>query len=78
MAGVTRLELATSAVTGQRSNQLNHTPVDDMSYTLLFFILQQKNAIFFYFVKMLMSLCRKAAESGSKVCRGSVLIFCFE
>ncbi len=77
MAGVTRLELATSAVTGQRSNQLNHTPVDDMSYTLLFFILQQKNAIFFYFVKMLMSLCRKAAESGSKVCLGSVVYFLF-
>ena len=26
MAGATRLELATSAVTGQRSNQLNYTP----------------------------------------------------
>ena len=27
MAGVTRLELATSAVTGQRSNQLSYTPI---------------------------------------------------
>ena len=27
LAGATRLELATSAVTGQRSNQLNYTPV---------------------------------------------------
>ena len=26
MAGVTRLELATSGVTGQRSNQLSYTP----------------------------------------------------
>ncbi len=26
MAGATRLELATSAVTGQRSNQLNYAP----------------------------------------------------
>jgi hypothetical protein len=26
MAGTTRLELATSAVTGQRSNQLNYVP----------------------------------------------------
>jgi hypothetical protein len=28
MAGTTRLELATSAVTGQRSNQLNYVPTD--------------------------------------------------
>src|SRR5690349_20056966 len=28
MAGTTRLELATSAVTGQRSNQLNYVPAD--------------------------------------------------
>ena len=27
LAGVTRLELATSCVTGKRSNQLNYTPV---------------------------------------------------
>jgi hypothetical protein len=27
MAGVTRLELATSGVTGRRSNQLSYTPV---------------------------------------------------
>ena len=27
MAGVTRLELATSCVTGKRSNQLSYTPV---------------------------------------------------
>jgi hypothetical protein len=27
MAGTTRLELATSAVTGQRSNQLNYVPL---------------------------------------------------
>ena len=26
LAGVTRLELATSSVTGQRSNQLSYTP----------------------------------------------------
>src|ERR1019366_1744052 len=33
MAGTTRLELATSAVTGQRSNQLNYVPtrqINDM------------------------------------------------
>jgi hypothetical protein len=29
MAGTTRLELATSAVTGQRSNQLNYVPARD-------------------------------------------------
>jgi hypothetical protein len=28
MAGTTRLELATSAVTGQRSNQLNYVPTN--------------------------------------------------
>jgi hypothetical protein len=28
MAGTTRLELATSAVTGQRSNQLNYVPAN--------------------------------------------------
>ena len=27
MAGVTRLELATSCVTGRRSNQLSYTPI---------------------------------------------------
>ena len=34
MAGTTRLELATSAVTGQRSNQLNYVPTL-FSYTSL-------------------------------------------
>ena len=36
MAGSTRLELATSGVTGRRSNQLNYNPaksVYDISYT---------------------------------------------
>ena len=33
MAGTTRLELATSAVTGQRSNQLNYVPADVVSAT---------------------------------------------
>jgi hypothetical protein len=31
MAGTTRLELATSAVTGQRSNQLNYVPAKDLA-----------------------------------------------
>src|SRR6266478_9472512 len=31
MAGTTRLELATSAVTGQRSNQLNYVPNYEIS-----------------------------------------------
>jgi hypothetical protein len=31
MAGTTRLELATSAVTGQRSNQLNYVPTEGNS-----------------------------------------------
>ena len=30
MAGVTRLELATSGVTGRRSNQLSYTPKGEM------------------------------------------------
>jgi hypothetical protein len=30
MAGTTRLELATSAVTGQRSNQLNYVPAEGL------------------------------------------------
>jgi hypothetical protein len=37
MAGTTRLELATSAVTGQRSNQLNYVPtrqINDMQNRL--------------------------------------------
>ncbi len=29
VAGVTRLELATSGVTGQRSNQLSYTPLGE-------------------------------------------------
>lgn len=38
MAGVTRLELATSCVTGRRSNQLSYTPIGFvLSYT------EQKN-----------------------------------
>ena len=32
MAGVTRLELATSCVTGKRSNQLNYTPEARISW----------------------------------------------
>ncbi len=32
MAGTTRLELATSAVTGQRSNQLNYVPAGKMRH----------------------------------------------
>ena len=35
MAGTTRLELATSAVTGQRSNQLNYVPnrgINDLAW----------------------------------------------
>jgi hypothetical protein len=32
MAGTTRLELATSAVTGQRSNQLNYVPTPEISH----------------------------------------------
>ena len=31
MAGVTRLELATSGVTGRRSNQLSYTPFKGMN-----------------------------------------------
>jgi hypothetical protein len=31
MAGTTRLELATSAVTGQRSNQLNYVPAEGIT-----------------------------------------------
>src|SRR5947199_5124868 len=37
MAGTTRLELATSAVTGQRSNQLNYVPsrgINDLAQNL--------------------------------------------
>jgi hypothetical protein len=30
VAGTTRLELATSAVTGQRSNQLNYVPFNNL------------------------------------------------
>ena len=33
MAGTTRLELATSAVTGQRSNQLNYVPAVGLPLT---------------------------------------------
>ena len=34
MAGVTRLELATSCVTGRRSNQLSYTPISFMVVTI--------------------------------------------
>jgi hypothetical protein len=33
MAGPTRLELATSGVTGRRSNQLNYDPASDLATT---------------------------------------------
>ena len=35
MAGTTRLELATSAVTGQRSNQLNYVPAEGWCVTMV-------------------------------------------
>ncbi len=38
MAGPTRLELATSCVTGRRSNRLNYGPgreINDLAYTLV-------------------------------------------
>ena len=35
MAGTTRLELATSAVTGQRSNQLNYVPAEGCGVTMV-------------------------------------------
>ncbi len=35
MAGTTRLELATSAVTGQRSNQLNYVPAEGYCVTMV-------------------------------------------
>ncbi len=47
MAGVTRLELATSCVTGKRSNQLSYTPKEKNcgeNYKL-------KNKFFYYFFK---------------------------
>ena len=34
VAGVTRLELATSCVTGRRSNQLSYTPISFMVVTI--------------------------------------------
>lgn len=34
MAGVTRLELATSCVTGRRSNQLSYTPICGSCYLI--------------------------------------------
>jgi hypothetical protein len=39
MAGTTRLELATSAVTGQRSNQLNYVPIRQIKQTIAVVIL---------------------------------------
>ena len=45
MAGTTRLELATSAVTGQRSNQLNYVPnLFVFNYLLLHSKLPQNSA----------------------------------
>ena len=35
MAGSTRLELATSGVTGRRSNQLNYDPEDNADWRML-------------------------------------------
>ena len=45
MADPTRLELATSAVTGQRSNQLSYESTKEY-YTRFYFILQEKNLDF--------------------------------
>jgi hypothetical protein len=43
MAGTTRLELATSAVTGQRSNQLNYVPAEGRPNYNLWWAVQGSN-----------------------------------
>ncbi len=43
MAGTTRLELATSAVTGQRSNQLNYVPSSGGETLKLWWAVQGSN-----------------------------------
>ena len=50
MAGVTRLELATSCVTGRRSNQLSYTPIGFVySYSEQIFYLQELFLFFLVF-----------------------------
>ncbi len=56
MAGVTRLELATSCVTGRRSNQLSYTP----TVTTWYLIHNKKNKcknFFYFFYLFLCFLC---------------------
>ena len=53
LAGATRLELATSAVTGQRSNQLNYTPAEQLC--LIYYVFLNCNTffdIFLFFLKI--------------------------
>src|SRR5712671_6364548 len=63
MAGTTRLELATSAVTGQRSNQLNYVPT-------LFSYLYRKPAClvaFLRFNRFACVACFNPVEPNSEV-----------
>ena len=49
VAGWTRLELATSCVTGRRSNQLNYHPFDYSSIKAFFLFLVNSFFLFFFF-----------------------------
>ena len=61
LAGATRLELATSAVTGQRSNQLNYTPAEQLC--LINYVFLNCNT-FFYFFSHFFTICVKTRFYG--------------
>ena len=42
MAGTTRLELATSCVTGMRSNQLSYAPILSSPFDIFYYIMLKK------------------------------------
>ena len=55
VAGWTRLELATSCVTGRRSNQLNYHPFDYSSIKAFFLFLVNSFFLFFFFFRAFFS-----------------------
>ncbi len=68
LAGVTRLELATSAVTGQCSNQLNYTPVMGKQIYLFFYEKQVISYLIFLLLWALMG-----SNQGPHACKACAL-----
>ena len=66
MARVTRLELATSSVTGWRSNQLSYTPVKGSDIVVISLIVARGNSHFFLVLFADLSFARDNEFIGSE------------